>query len=84
MFIAMVRKEMPVADFSEHQLDLLARHELNGRQIKNLVRSAQALALHEKVPMGVEHVKRVVEVADTFSKDLRGGTGYIDAMRSYT
>lgn len=84
MFIEMVRKEMEVAEFSDQQLEVLARHELNGRQIKNLVRSAQALALHEGGAMGMEHVKRVVEVAETFGRDLRGGTGYVEAMRSYT
>jgi len=32
----------------------------------------------------MEHIKRVLEVAETFDRDLKGGTGYIDAMRSYT
>jgi hypothetical protein len=32
----------------------------------------------------MEHISRVLDVAETFDRDLRGGTGYIDAMRSYT
>lgn len=32
----------------------------------------------------MEHIKRVLEVAESFDNDLKGGTGYIDAMRSYT
>lgn len=30
------------------------------------------------------HIKRVLDVAEAFDQDLRGGTGYMDAMRSYT
>ena len=73
-----------VADFSEDDLDSLARHSLNGRQIKNTVRTAQALALNERKKLTMEHIKRVLDVAETFDRDLKGGTGYIDAMRSYT
>jgi MinD superfamily P-loop ATPase len=53
-------------------------------QIKNSVRTAQALAVNEQTPLSMAHIKRVLEVAETFDNDLRGGTGYIDAMRSYT
>lgn len=28
--------------------------------------------------------QKVLEVGEAFSNDLRGGTGYVDAMRSYT
>lgn len=56
----------------------------NRYQIKNSVRTAQALAVNEKSPLAMEHIKRVLEVAETFDQDLRGGTGYLDAMRSYT
>lgn len=70
--------------FSDSELDILSRNQLNGRQIKNLVRTAQALALNEKEKLTMEHIKRVIEVAESFGHDLKGGTGYIDAMRSYT
>jgi hypothetical protein len=86
MFLDMCRKVegMEVAEFSEAELDLLARNQLNGRQIKNLVRTAQALALNEKKMLTMDHIRRVIEVAETFDRDLKGGTGYLDAMRSYT
>ncbi|KAE8551441.1 hypothetical protein EYB25_005328 [Talaromyces marneffei] len=70
--------------FADKDLDILARHNLNGRQIKNSVRTAQALAVNEKLPLSMSHIKRVLDVAETFDHDLRGGTGYMDAMRSYT
>ena len=69
---------------TDSDLDALARHSLNGRQIKNMVRTAQALALNEGEKLCLAHIKKVLEVAETFDRDLKGGTGYIDAMRSYT
>ncbi|KAJ5216639.1 uncharacterized protein N7498_003046 [Penicillium cinerascens] len=53
-------------------------------RIKNSVRTAQALAVNERSPLSMDHIKRVLDVAETFDHDLRGGTGYLDAMRSYT
>jgi len=53
-------------------------------QIKNAVRTAQALAVNEGTNLGMEHLKRVLQVAESFEQDLKGGTGYTDAMRSYT
>lgn len=32
----------------------------------------------------MEHIKRVLDVAESFERDLKGGSGYVDAMRSYT
>ncbi|KAJ5081297.1 hypothetical protein NUU61_009561 [Penicillium alfredii] len=86
MFLERVRAidGVRTAAFSEEDYDMLSRHILNGRQIKNSVRTAQALAVNEKSPLSMSHIKRVLEVAETFDHDLRGGTGYLDAMRSYT
>ena len=86
MFIEMCRaqKGCEVAVFSDKDLDALSRHQLNGRQIKNIVRTAQALALNEGAVLGLSHVKKVMEVAESFERDLKGGSGYTDAMRSYT
>ena len=86
MFLDLVKKVegMEVAELSDYDLDILSRNQLNGRQIKNLVRTAQALALNEKAKLTIDHIKRVLDVAESFDRDLKGGTGYIDAMRSYT
>lgn len=86
MFIEMCRaqKGCEVGVFSDKDLDALSRHQLNGRQIKNIVRTAQALALNEGAVLGLSHVKKVMEVAESFERDLKGGSGYVDAMRSYT
>ncbi|KAK3070748.1 hypothetical protein LTR53_009918 [Teratosphaeriaceae sp. CCFEE 6253] len=68
-----------IADFSDHDLDMLSRRQLNGRQIKNA-----ALALREGKVLQMEHIKNVLDVNEEYSRDLKGGTGYTDAMRSYT
>jgi len=49
-----------------------------------MVKTAQALAVFEKAPLSMEHVRRVLDVGESFERDLKGGTGYEDAMRSYT
>lgn len=87
MFIELCRSQeggCEVAPFSDADLDALSRHQLNGRQIKNIVRTAQALALNEDAVLNLAHVKRVMDVAESFDRDLKGGPGYMDAMRSYT
>ncbi|KAL9050549.1 MAG: hypothetical protein Q9162_006576 [Coniocarpon cinnabarinum] len=72
------------SSITEEDFDILARKNLNGRQIKNAVRTAQALAVNTGEQLGMEHIKRVLVVGESFEKDLKGGTGYEDAMRSYT
>ncbi|EON63621.1 hypothetical protein W97_02849 [Coniosporium apollinis CBS 100218] len=86
MFLDKVRvmEGIDTMPFKESDYDVLARNKINGRQIKNAVRTAQALAVNEKQRLSMEHIKRVLEVAESFDNDLKGGTGYIDAMRSYT
>lgn len=85
-FIGKVRdaEGMSVEDIQDKDLDDLSRRALNGRQIKNIVRAAQALAIHEDVPLGLGHIRTVLDVAQSFERDLKGGTGYEDAMRGYT
>ncbi len=74
-----------VVAFSDTEFDRLARRgTLNGRQIKNTVRCAQALAVSERKPLAIHHLLKVLDAAEAFEQDLNGGTGYLDAMRSYT
>jgi hypothetical protein len=55
---------------STDDLDELAEKPFNGRTIKNLVRTAQALALSEEEPLSAEHVKTVVRVQDKFLNEF--------------
>ncbi|KAF1912865.1 hypothetical protein BDU57DRAFT_521434 [Ampelomyces quisqualis] len=70
--------------FTETDFDELSKRNMNGRQIKNTVKTSQSIALAEKSPFSMEHVKRVLEVAEAFEDDMRGGRGYRDVMRHYT
>jgi len=85
MFIERVRVLEGVATmpFKEEDYNSLAKHNLNGRQIKNTVRTAQALAVNKGEPLSMDHIKRVLDVALAFDRDLKGGSGFQEAMRSY-
>ncbi|PVI01842.1 hypothetical protein DM02DRAFT_654094 [Periconia macrospinosa] len=70
--------------FREEDYDELSKKVMNGRQIKNAVKTSQAIAVAEKGVFSMAYVKRIMLAHTTFEEDMRGGTGYQDAMRSYT
>lgn len=84
LFIDRVKEQegATISTITETDLNDLSRREVNGRQIKNLVRAAHALAIHEEKSLSMAHIRRVIDVAESFEMDLKGGTGYSDAMRS--
>lgn len=41
---------------------LAANHEINGRQIKNVVKTARLLSKRQNVPLGLEHVEMVLRI----------------------
>lgn len=47
---------------TDAQLDKLAGLNFNGREIKNIARSARLLAAQDKVPLGFEHLQTVLDV----------------------
>ncbi len=53
------------------------------QQIKNTIRTAQALAVNNGEPLSMTHIKRVLDVSNAFDRDLKGGPGFEDAMRGY-
>jgi len=85
MFIERVRvlEGIETMPFKEEDYNDLARHNLNGRQIKNTIRTAQALAVNSGEPLSMQHIKRVLDVSNAFDRDLKGGTGFEDAMKAY-
>lgn len=76
-------QDIPTTEITEKDYDALAKHNLNGRQIKNTIRTAQALAVNRGEPFGMKHIIQFLDVLQSFDRDLKGGTGYQDAMRSY-
>jgi hypothetical protein len=82
MFIEKVKnvEGMEVEELKEQDYNDLAKRNINGRQIKNLTRAAQALAVHEDKPLSMSHIKRVLEVAETFEMDLKGEDNPVHAQ----
>ncbi|EAW12080.1 ATP-binding protein [Aspergillus clavatus NRRL 1] len=52
------------ANFSGEQLDSLAAVKLNGRQIKNVVKTAHLLSWSQEKPLAYEHVQTVLNLRD--------------------
>jgi hypothetical protein len=85
MFFDMVQKQDSTLEkgfVCEEDLDSLAKKNLNGRQIKNIVRTAQALAKSKGEMMDMKHVKTVMGVTEGFENDLKG-TGKMDSLNAY-
>ncbi len=49
-------------EFSDSDLDHLAEISMNGRQIKNVLKTAQLLASKKGVPLKYEHVNTVLSI----------------------
>ena len=48
--------------FSDADLDSLAGHKMNGREIKNVLKTAQLLASKKDEPLGAKHVQSVLAI----------------------
>ena len=63
----------------------LAKHELNGRQIRNAITTARQLALYEKKDLDFNDLQEVIEVAlkfDKYTTDMQEGRTDDEVMRS--
>jgi SpoVK/Ycf46/Vps4 family AAA+-type ATPase len=47
---------------SDKDLESLAQNEINGRQIKNIIKTGRLLSNQQNVPLGMEHVEMVLKV----------------------
>ncbi|KAL5594336.1 hypothetical protein BROUX41_001276 [Berkeleyomyces rouxiae] len=93
MFIGKVQTQKPATKalessskpyvFTDDDFATLSKWDLNGRQIKNTVCTAQALAINNKETFSMKHIREVLDVLAAFDQDLKGGPGYQEAMRSY-
>ncbi|KAK6950113.1 hypothetical protein Daesc_008439 [Daldinia eschscholtzii] len=65
-------------DVNEAELKELSEHDLNGRQIKNVIKAAESLAAFDGVKVDFAQLKQVTKIQDTFEKDLTtlGGVDY--------
>ncbi|KAI1080898.1 P-loop containing nucleoside triphosphate hydrolase protein [Whalleya microplaca] len=59
-------------DISEEELDALAKHELNGRQIKNIVKAAESLAAFDGRKLDAAQLESFTKVQGEFERDWLG------------
>jgi AAA+ superfamily predicted ATPase len=62
-------------DIDEKGIALLAEHDLNGRQIKNVIKAAESLAVFDKVKLDLKQLQQVTKIQATFEKDLSNLSG---------
>ncbi|KAI1792767.1 P-loop containing nucleoside triphosphate hydrolase protein [Ganoderma leucocontextum] len=61
-----------VPTFGAHLVDALAARPVNGRQIKNAVRTASSLAASKKVPLSFKHLTDTLDTMDEFTEEVKG------------
>jgi hypothetical protein len=71
-------------DELKHKLNVLARHPLNGRQIRNTVNTARQLAHYKKERLAYCHFAQAIEVAKEFEEYVEKTHGHTNEewMRS--
>ena len=70
VFISRACSQRALEWLDDDCLDHLASEELNGRQIKNAVRTAQALALSDDCELKVEHIDQSLTAMNMFEADF--------------
>lgn len=69
IWIAFIKKSHSNAELTEGEFDDLAEKKVNGRQIKNVVGTAAALAENDGEKLGYKHLVGVLELMDQFKMD---------------
>lgn len=57
-------------DIDDSGIATLAEHDLNGRQIKNIIKAAESLSAFDNVRLDLAQIKQVTKIQATFEKDL--------------
>jgi hypothetical protein len=66
------------AEDLDDNIDDLAKHEMNGREIRNAVTTARQLAQFKKEKLRYSHLELVIDTASEFNKYLEGTKGHTD------
>jgi hypothetical protein len=53
---------------TETDLDTLAEIVINGRQIKNVIKTARLIAMRKNAPLSMEHIQTVMSVMENIHK----------------
>ena len=70
-----VEEPMDIASIRKNVSDLSLK-ELNGREIRNVIKIARQLARFENTKMSFDHLQRVIQVSRRFSR-------YMDEIENY-
>lgn len=62
----------------KEQISFLARHKLNGRQIRNTINTARQLARYRKADFAYEHLEIAVDVVNEFELYIDKAKGHTD------
>jgi hypothetical protein len=73
-FLARASPESAASLIYTGELDVFAREDLNGRQIRNVVRTAHALSISDGSMIAVEHVQMALVAMKTFEADFDLGS----------
>ncbi|KAI0383042.1 P-loop containing nucleoside triphosphate hydrolase protein [Hypomontagnella monticulosa] len=65
-------------DINEEGLNKLAKHDFNGRQIKNIIKAGESLAAFDGVKLDFAQLQQVTKLQGAFEKDMTaaGGVDY--------
>jgi SpoVK/Ycf46/Vps4 family AAA+-type ATPase len=55
-------------DLAETDFDTLAEIFINGRQIKNVIKTARLIAMRKNAPLSMEHIQTVMSVMENIQK----------------
>ncbi|KAJ7464897.1 hypothetical protein B0H11DRAFT_1814831 [Mycena galericulata] len=69
-----------VQDIADEQVALLARRDVNGRQIKNAVRTARSIALGRREAVGLRHFEETLDAMDEFTEQFEGMRAAADGV----
>lgn len=69
------REESPVSKLSQDDIESLAAWNLNGREIKNIVITAQRWCSYSGLTMTLDRLKSAIKVTTPFASSIQEGEG---------
>ncbi|KAK1232480.1 hypothetical protein PQX77_004382 [Marasmius sp. AFHP31] len=67
---AFLTKVGPMGTLTGEQIEVLAKHDINGRQIKNAVKTAQSLAVGKGEQLSFEHFIATLDAIEGFEREF--------------
>ncbi|KAH6903410.1 P-loop containing nucleoside triphosphate hydrolase protein [Coprinopsis sp. MPI-PUGE-AT-0042] len=68
VWAAFIKKADALDSVTEEQIRVLAQRDINGRQIKNAVKTAHSLAIGRGVPVSFDHIVETLDAMDEFTR----------------